>query len=387
MFRHIARALLALVCLFAATACASLGAAMAPQGPPAGSESASRLVDGPYPVLRRELELVDGSRSTPSNRGSPGSPTRTLETSVWAPQGASGALPLVVYSHGYLSSRDEAAPLARHLASHGYVVVAPDFPLSNGEAPGGPTLRDVASQPGDLRFLVDTLLDPAAGSELPVRVDPARIAAVGLSLGGLTTTLVAFHPALRDPRVRAAVSIAGPAAIFLPRFFAGVDLPFLMIAGTDDLIVDYASNARPILERVPHATLLTLAGGSHVGFAGGLPFLVDLWRNPDTLGCRELLRRLPQDLDGPNPFAALGGPEQGILPDPGGPSPCSRDSDALAMRPRRQQLLLHLGVRAFLDAELGATSEERGAAWTYLTTTLPRELGDASLATRGMAQP
>jgi len=387
MFRRISRALLALGCLLAATACASLGAAMAPQGPPAGSESARRLVDGPYPVLHRELELVDESRSTPSNHGTPGSSTRTLATSVWAPEGASGAVPLVVYSHGFTSSRDEAAPLAHHLASHGYVVVAPDFPLSNGEAPGGATLRDIASQPGDLRFLVDTLLDPATGPELPARIDPARVAAVGLSLGGLTTTLVAFHPELRDGRVRAAISIAGPGALFAPRFFSGVEVPFLMIAGTDDLIVDYAANAPPILERAPHATLLTLAGGSHVGFAGGLPFLVDLWRNPDTLGCRELLRWLPQDLDGPNPFAALGGPEQGILPDPDGPPPCSRETGALAMRPRRQQLLLHLGVRAFLDAELGATPEERGAAWTYLTTTLPRELGDASLATRGMVQP
>lgn len=387
MLRRIALALLAPGCLVAATGCASLGAAMAPQGPPAGSESASRLADGPYRVVRRDLELVDSSRPTPSNHGTPGSATRTLATSVWAPEGAEGAAPLVVYSHGFTSSRDEAAPLALHLASHGYVVVAPDFPLSNGEAPGGATLRDVASQPGDLRFLVDALLDPAAVPKLPVPVDPTRVAAVGLSLGGLTTTLVAFHPALRDPRVRAAVSIAGPGALFAPRFFAGAQVPFLMIAGTDDLIVDYAANAPPILERAPHAALLTLAGGSHVGFAGGLPWLVDLWRNPDTLGCRQLLRRLPEDLDGPSPFASLGGPDQGILLDAGGPPPCSRDPGALAMRPRRQQILLHLGVRAFLDAELGPTPEERRAAWTYLTTTLPRELGEASLAINGMAQP
>ena len=44
-------------------------------------------------------------------------------------------------------------------------------------------------------------------------IDRDRIGAMGLSLGGLTTTLVAFHPTLGDPRIRAAVSIAGPSAM------------------------------------------------------------------------------------------------------------------------------------------------------------------------------
>jgi hypothetical protein len=220
-----------------------------------------------------------------------------------------------------------------------------------------------------------------------VRADPARIAAVGLSLGGLTTTLAAFHPGLRDPRLRAAVSIAGPGSLFGPRFFGAGEPPFLMIAGTEDLIVDYAAHAPPILERAPHAALLTISGASHVGFAGGIPSIVALWRNPDTLGCCMLRRRLPGDLADGNPFARLGGPEQGILLDAEAPEPCARDPLGLALRPRRQQILLRLAVRAFLDAELGATPELRRAAWAYLTTVLPREAPEASLATRGIAPP
>jgi predicted dienelactone hydrolase len=387
LLRSTALALLASGALAVATGCATLGAALAPQEPPAGSESARRLADGPHRVVRLELRLVDATRATPANRGAPGAATRTLATSVWAPESAPGPVPLVVYSHGFLSTRSEATPLAEHLASHGYLVVAPDFPLSSAGAPGGPTLRDVASQPGDLRFLVDRLLDPPHDAGLPVRADPARIAAVGLSLGGLTTTLAAFHPGLRDPRLRAAVSIAGPGSLFAPRFFGAGEVPFLMIAGTQDLIVDYAANAPPILERAPHAALLTLSGGSHVGFAGALPFFVALWRHPDTLGCRLLRRRLPDDLADGNPFARLGGAEQGILPDAGGPLPCARDPVGLAMRPRRQQILLRLAVRAFLDAELGATPEARRAAWAYLATVLPGEAPEASLATRGIAPP
>ena len=53
--------------------------------------------------------------------------------------------------------------------------------------------------------------DPGAAvfAALPAPIDHDCVAAVGLSLGGLTSTLIAFHPTLRDPRVGVAVSIAG----------------------------------------------------------------------------------------------------------------------------------------------------------------------------------
>jgi predicted dienelactone hydrolase len=92
-----------------------------------------------------------------------------LVTEVWYPGSATGALledgplPLVVWSHGYASSRTAQAALGEHLASHGYVVAAPDFPLSTFTAPGGPTVADVASQPGDVRAVIDHLLGLRAG--------------------------------------------------------------------------------------------------------------------------------------------------------------------------------------------------------------------------------
>jgi hypothetical protein len=57
------------------------------------------------------------------------------------------------------------------------------------------------------------------------------------------------------------------------------------------------------------------------------------------------------------------------------------------MRPARQQRLLSLAVRAFLDSQLGATPRERREAWHYLAETLPREAPDASFASHGIAEP
>jgi predicted dienelactone hydrolase len=105
---------------------------------------------------------------------------------------------LVTYSHGFMSFRSNGAYLAKHLASHGYLVAAANFPLTHFGTAGGPQFRDVLNQPGDVSFLIDTLLawsdDP--DSRFAGQIDRQRIGAVRLSLGGMTTMLLAFHPSL-----------------------------------------------------------------------------------------------------------------------------------------------------------------------------------------------
>src|SRR5262245_34754190 len=125
--------------------------------------SAQLAAPGPRAVGVRTFAFVDGGRPTPPNGSFPGAPTRTLTTEVWYPATAPGRdtaldmagapYPLVVHSHGFLDGRTGEAYLAQHLASRGYVVAAPDYPLSNGGAPGGPTFADVANQPGDWSFV------------------------------------------------------------------------------------------------------------------------------------------------------------------------------------------------------------------------------------------
>jgi predicted dienelactone hydrolase len=212
----------------------------APEALPAGSESARRLALGPHPVGRVEFEWVDASRPTAANAEFPGSPERSFQVALWFPEDAPGEHPLAVYSHGFVSSHHGGAYLAEHLASHGYVVGAADYPLTHADAPGGPNSRDVIHQPADVSFLIDRVL-ALDGAERPFEgeIDVERIGVFGVSLGGVTTTLVAFHPEWRDSRVAAAISIGGVGDVFGPRFFDHAAIPFLMIAGTADSIVDY----------------------------------------------------------------------------------------------------------------------------------------------------
>src|SRR5512146_1948896 len=132
--------------------------ASAPVPPPAGSESARLLGPGPLPVASVDRTFVDRSRATSANGDFAGATERTLEATLWFPRGAAGRHPLLVYSHGFMSRRSENVPLAELLASHGYVVVSMDYPLTNGGAPGGPTVADAVNQPGDVRFAIDQIL-------------------------------------------------------------------------------------------------------------------------------------------------------------------------------------------------------------------------------------
>jgi predicted dienelactone hydrolase len=379
-----------LVALLLLLGCATFREALAPSGPPAGSESARRLAPGPHEVARRDFRFVDGDRPTPAHGDFRGAPTRTLVTTLWAPQAADGLHPLVVYSHGFMSRREGGTYLARHLASHGYVVAAADFPATNGDAPGGPNVEDVVNQPQDVRFLIDSVL-ALEGDARPFEgaIDEARIGVMGLSLGGLTSTLVAFHPALGDPRVRVAISIAGPGEIFSRRFFEAGDVPFLMIAGTADAIVPYAANAPRLLERVPGGALVTLDGGSHVGFADLAPRVFRFSDNPDAIGCRYLRRNLDVDADPDpdGPFAALGGPAVGIELREDAARPCADDALVHAMRPARQHVLTTLAVRAFLDSVFADSESARSAASRYLAHTFAVELPEARFERSPVAAP
>ena len=352
--------------------------AKAPEPPPVGSESARRLAPGPLPVASADRSVVDASRPTAANGDFPGAPERRLEATLWYPAGAGGPHPLLVYSHGFMSMRRENVPLAELLASHGYVVVSLDYPLTNGRAPGGANVADAVNQPGDVSFVIDEIRgwgeaeQPFAGS-----IDEARIGALGLSLGGLTTTLAAFHPRLRDPRLAAALSIAGPGAMFGERFFASAKLPFLMIAGTADAMIEYRSNAEPIPGRIGRGGLISIEGASHAGFAAlADAFPLRLLDNPDSIGCWALVANL-EARGVENPFAGLGGPEDGIDFDGNGPLPCAGGPPHDALAAGRQLMITRLAALAFFQSQFAQDAAERAAHERFLVETLARDFPEA----------
>jgi dienelactone hydrolase len=338
-------------------------------GPLPGSASAIRLATAPFAVGRYDETFVDPSRPDDERDGPGARRRRTLVTTVWFPYAAPGPHPLVVYSHGYFATRWGATYLAERLASRGYVVAAPDHPLTRRRV-ASRRVEDVVQQPGDLRVVIDRLLASSAGERPFDQIDPERIGVMGVSLGGMTATLAAFHPRLRDPRIRAAVSIAGPMTLFGSRFFAGVPVPFLMLAGDEDVVIDYAANAPLALERVPTGRLVTIHGATHVGFDDSATGLLRLFPNPDVVACWWLARTL--DLSRARTvLPGITGPEVGIALPLEISRPCATSPPCTAMDPRRQHLVAALAVGAFFDAILGADRATRAAAEEYLQRALP----------------
>ena len=367
-----------------AAAVLAVGCAWKAVAPPAAdSDSARRLAPGPHRVATFDTVFVDASRPTDANGDFAGAPARTLPATLWYPEGTAAAHPLLVYSHGFMSMRSENVPLAALLASHGYVVVAVDYPLTNLRAPGGPTVRDAVNQPDDVRFVIDRVLAWKPG-ERPFdgEIDRERIGAVGLSLGGLTTTLATFHPRLRDPRIAAAVSIAGPAAMFSPAFFATADVPFLMIAGTGDAIIAYESNAAPIPRMVRSGGLISIEGASHAGFSEfANRFPLRLLANPDSIGCYALTRNLQTPIE--QPFEKLGGEAEGILLDPNEPPPCRDGTPASALAAGRQLMIMRLATLAFFESRFAKDTAVRAAYDAFLRETLARDFPEARFLAAG----
>jgi predicted dienelactone hydrolase len=370
--------ILAVFALVLAVLAAGAFVASAPEPPPSGSESARRLAPGPLPVGSADRSFVDRSRPTDPNGDFAGAPERTLEATLWYPDGKPGPHPLLVYSHGFMSMRGENVPLAELLASHGYVVVSVDYPLTNRRAPGGPNVGDAVNQPGDVSFVIDRVLGwgeserPFAGS-----IDGERIGVLGLSLGGLTTTLVSFHPRLRDPRIRAALSIAGPAAFFDERFFATAELPFLMVAGTADAMVDFPSHAAPIPQKVARGGLIAIEGASHAGFAAFADmFPLRLLDNPDSIGCWALVGNL-ESRGVENPFQKLGGPEDGVVLDSNAQLPCRNGAPEQALAAGRQLMITRLAALAFFESVFARDPAERASQQSFLVETFPREFPEA----------
>lgn len=348
-----------------------------------GVESRALSKRGPFSVRDFSATLVDSSRATPRNGSFAGANHRKLKTSVWYPEpfnaeaaefdaNTAAPFPLVIYSHGFMSMRSEGKYLAEFLASHGYIVIAANYPLTNYFSPGGPAFVDLVNQPGDVRFLIDTALDWNEDPDhaLHELVDVQRIAVAGLSLGGLTSTLAAYHPTLRDPRIAASVSIAGPAAMFGPQFFESSSVPFLMIAGNIDAIVNYDLNARPVLERAPLSTLITIAGATHVGFSDlANPFFQPL-ANADSIGCANVKKHLPRDSSFLRP---LGGAESGMLDTPHLKKPCASPTLPVAMKPDHQQALTKLAVLSFFESHFARNAEQREKNARFLAEKLADE--------------
>lgn len=244
-------------------------------------EPSSAAPDGSFAVGETSFVFVDTTRPTAPNNGVPGKDSRTLRTVVYypatgnvgdpsrigAPRIEGRRFPLIVFAHGLTAVAKIYFGILQAWAAAGYVVAAPDFPLSNGGAPGGAVAGDYINQPADESFLIDEILalnaDPA--SMLHDLIDAQHIGASGQSLGGFTTFGLAFNTCCRDPRIGAAVPMAGQLVPFpMSEYDPHIGPPVLIIHGDADDTVPYAAAIEAYDLLLPPKLLLTHRDGGHI---------------------------------------------------------------------------------------------------------------------------
>jgi acetyl esterase/lipase len=213
----------------------------------------------PYAVTETTLHLVDRSRPTVSH-GRTISAFRTLTTLVWLPA-VPATRPLIVFAHGFDVGPDSYATLLQTWAAHGYVVAAPEFPLTDA-AVAGANLdeNDINNQPADLRFVTDALVVP--GSPVAGRIDPHRVAVTGHSDGAESALAASLlPPPAGEPRYLALIAMSVQP---LPGSGATTNPPILVTQGDADTINPPAWGAQTWQQAASPKYLLTLREGGHL---------------------------------------------------------------------------------------------------------------------------
>jgi predicted dienelactone hydrolase len=243
---------------------------------------------GAYGIGVTTLLVINPKSTTPAHGKCRRKPSRKLLTEVWypardpssyedrntVPAVSEASFPLVLFAHGFGSTRIETKYIGMHLASHGYIVAAPDFPLSSAETVCGLSPDDVAGQVSDIIHMVGSLgrtLIKAGGSigkMLAAQLDSSRIGLAGYSLGG--TTVVMAGEIARSVK---AVATLAPAAcpLYLPnapqKKKPALKMPSLIVHGSADGVLPIERNTKPLFAASANPKyLVTIQNGTHAGF-------------------------------------------------------------------------------------------------------------------------
>ncbi len=215
----------------------------------------------------------------------------------WDQRGA--PYPVVAFSHGYGGIRFQSSYLTTWLASHGFVVIAPDHEHN--------TLLDLNSQ-YTTQVAAERPADVAAAIDIVDEVLPGQLdltdgyAMVGHSFGAWTTLVVGggqidknallawcavnddpgcgffesadvealedLGQAAPDPRAAVAVALAPGLAYSFGADGLSGNVPTLVQGGDRDGDMPYEGEIRPVFEALPDdARLVTLHDAAHFGFS------------------------------------------------------------------------------------------------------------------------
>jgi pimeloyl-ACP methyl ester carboxylesterase len=291
---------------------------------------------GPHPVGVQTRALYDASRAsrrvevelwypaTQAHAGQDVSPQAQDRYSLYGAANlvqeavrdavpASGAFPMVVFSHGMAGHRRQSTFVCTHLASHGYVVASPDH--------GGNSLADlmalamrirdkqlpaeieaviqgyVFDRPADMVLLLDARDDGRLA--LP-NIATSAAAAAGHSFGGFTALVVAA----RDERVTSVLALApagGPGPLSssalasqLALDFGGRKVDTLYLALAKDSLLPL-SGIEDLFQRTSEPSrMFTLPDADHMHFCDRAQASHEFFRNMPRLGIfGDLLAEIP----------------------------------------------------------------------------------------------
>lgn len=267
---------------------------------PAGEPPLPPSKPGEFNVGRQSLQILDDVRfrSLPVDVWYP-TDVATGEAAVYtflpgislpadnafeaAPLAPGGPFPVVVYSHGSGGQSYIASFFTEMLASHGFVVIAPNHVgntatevlLGAGDEP-----ETVAyNRPADTAFVITEMLARSADEESPFFefMDPERIGMVGHSFGGFTAYAAAGGlPATSgdvtavpiDDRIDAIVAMAPVTSILPPNVLEAITIPSMVITGTDDQTTPIDPESTQAFDRVNsgHAYRVDMEAAGHQSF-------------------------------------------------------------------------------------------------------------------------
>ncbi len=273
---------------------------------------------GPYPVGVRTTVLVDDLRTEddgsfrtlpleiwyPASEASRDAPTEIIrlydalppDLQADLPPDALGELPtiavrdaearhddddtypLIVFSHGKGGIRTQSNFYTANLASHGYVVVAPDHSgdtvvellrevKSSGNIQPDSTVQAIVDRPLDVIAILD-LIDEVADDDVAKIINHDQVGITGHSFGALTSYLVAS----RDFRVDAVVGQAPTSQEVIDlqsnTSMSALATPNLIQSATLDGTLPEATNAKALYETLPGPkSWLSLARAGHFTYS------------------------------------------------------------------------------------------------------------------------
>jgi predicted dienelactone hydrolase len=199
---------------------------------------------------------VRSAHISATRRATTSTQIRHFDPTAWFPARprAGCRFPLIVFSPGANSTPTGYTPLLSHLAAEGFVVIGvlPMDQTARGDE-GAERVDDVTYLLGHLRALARRF-----SRGLPAELDASRIGIAGHSFGAF----VAAEEAARDPRIHAALVMAGP---LRPGNAAATRVPVLAMTGSADTAVP-SRLVRSYYDRLP-ATVphgyLQIADGTH----------------------------------------------------------------------------------------------------------------------------